>query len=293
VPLALGAHKDEWREDMTKRIRGGASKLTLAMLAATAVLAVSAGAASAASEPVYNNIPSPLPGNLPSLGFEANQTSEFGGQVGFEGTARKNPTIKVTMSSWGCVTGHWYEGNCGTPAGTKFEWPLTISIYEVGPENSVGSLIARASKTYKMPYRPSANFAKCNGADAGKWYSTASKACFNGKAFNISIGLKVAKLPENVIIGVAFNTSEYGAEPQGTAPCSGSSGGCPYDSLNMAVREAGEGGPSLGSDPASADAYINSTTAGNYCENPGGVGTFALSKNCWTEEQPAFEVKAH
>lgn len=282
---------------MTKRIRARASKLTMAILATTAVLAVTAGAASGATEPVYNNIPSPLPGNLPSWGFEATQTSEFGGQIGFAGTARKNPIVKVTMSSWACVTGTWNGGNCGTPPGTKFEWPLTISIYEVGFDNSVGSLLARASKTYKMPYRPSANFAKCNGANAGKWYSTVSNACFKGKAFTISLGLKAAKLPDNVIIGVAYNTSDYGTAPQHAA-CQSTEAGCPYDSLNVAVREAGEGGPTVGSDPAPDDAYVNSTTAGNYCANPGGVSTFAISKGepgeCkWTEEQPAFEVKAH
>jgi hypothetical protein len=271
--------------------------LTLAILAATAVLAVSAGAASAASEPVYNNIPSPLPGNLPSLGFQATQTSEFGGQVEFAGVNRKNPVVKVTMSSFACVTGAWNGGNCGTPAGTKFEWPITISVYEVGIENSVGLLLARASKTYKMPYRPSANFAKCNGADAGKWYSMVSNACFNGKAFNVSLGLKLAKLPQKAIISVAYNTSNYGAEPQHAA-CQSTEAGCPYDSLNVAVREPGEAGPSLGSDPAPDDAYINSTTAGNYCANSGGVSTFAISKGepgpCkWTEEQPAFAVVAH
>ena len=277
---------------MTQRIRARISKLTLVLFAATAVLAVGAGAASAASEPVYNNIPSPLPGNLPSIGFQATQTSEFGGQVEFAGTNRKNPTVKVTMSSFACVTGSWNGGNCGTPAGSKFEWPITISVYEVGGENSVGSLVARASKTFKLPYRPSANYAKCNGANAGKWYSMVSHECFNGKAFSISLGLKVAKLPEKAIIGVAYNTSNYGAEPQHAA-CQSTEAGCYYDALNVGVREAGEGGPSLGADPAPADAYINSTTAANYCENPGGVGTFALSKNCWTEEQPAFAVAAH
>lgn len=276
---------------MTKRTRALASKLACAMLAATAVLAVVAGTASAAPEPIYNNIPSPLPGNLPSLGFQATQTSEFGGQVEFAGAARKNPTVKVTMSSWGCVTGTWYGGNCGTPAGSKFEWPITVSVYEVGPENAVGALIARSAKTFKMPYRPSANYAKCNGANAGKWYSSATATCFNGRAFTIALGLKVT-LPERAIISVAYNTSNYGVTPQHAA-CQSTEAGCPYDSLNVAVREAGEGGPSLGSDPAPADAYINSTTAGNYCENEAAVGTFALSKNCWTEEQPAIAVTGH
>ena len=250
---------------MTRIFSGRASRLT-GTLVATAVLLITAGVANAAAEGVYNNIPTPFPGNLPSWGFQATQTSEFGGQVHLAGSDRKNPTVTVTMSSWACVTGTWNGNNCATPKGRKFGWPVTISLYQVGPENSVGPLIAKASKRFKMPYRPSAS-PECTGEFAGEWYSVASASCFNGRAFKIKLGLKVAKLPENVIIGVAYNTTTYGAEPQGTQPCSSSSAGCPYDSLNVAIREAGEGGPSVGSDPAPADDYVNSTTASNYCEN--------------------------
>ena len=49
----------------------------------------SASAASAAI--VYDNGPTPLPGNVVSQGFEATSTSELGGQVAFDGTARHNP----------------------------------------------------------------------------------------------------------------------------------------------------------------------------------------------------------
>jgi hypothetical protein len=48
--------------------------------------------------------------------------------------------------------------------------------------------------------------------------------------------------------------------------------------------------PSIGSDPLPESAYINSLTAADYCENGAAVGTFAVSQNCWTGEQPAFEV---
>ena len=56
-----------------------------AIFVATAALALAAGTASAGT--VYNNIPKPIPGNVASLGFEATQTSEFGGQVQFAGDA--------------------------------------------------------------------------------------------------------------------------------------------------------------------------------------------------------------
>jgi hypothetical protein len=276
---------------MTQRI----PKLAAAMLAATVVAAIAAGTASAAKTLIYNDIPSPLPGNLASQPFQAQQASEFGGQVEFEPGTWKNPTVKITMSSWACVTGTWNEGNCGTPAGSKFAWPITVSLYNVEPDNSVGTLIARASKTFKMPYRPSANFAKCNGANAGKWYSNASASCFNGKAFKISLGLK-ANLPAKAIISVAYNTSGYGAEPQGYATaCSSKPEGCFYDSLNVALAEES---PTAGAAPTRGEekAYINSATPGVYCDGgAAGTGTFRLdspSAGCWGEYQPAIEVKA-
>lgn len=276
---------------MTRRI----PKLAAALLAATVVLAVAAGTASAEKTVVYNHIPSPLPGNLPSVGFQANQASEFGGQVEFEAGTWKNPNVTVTMSSFACVTGNWNKANCGTPQGTTFNWPVTVSLYKVEPDNTVGALIARATKTFKMPYRPSANFAKCSGADAGKWYDKADQTCNNGKAFKVTVGLK-AKLPAKAIIGVAYNTSGYGAEPQGEATaCFSKPEGCFYDSLNAAVTT---GTPTVGSAPLLAEekAYFNSATAGNYCDGgAAGTGTFRLdspSAGCWEEYQPAIEVKA-
>ena len=66
--------------EMTGRIPRRAARLAAAVLATAGALAMTAGAASA-SEVIYNNIPSPLPGNLPSVPFQAIQSSEFGGQV--------------------------------------------------------------------------------------------------------------------------------------------------------------------------------------------------------------------
>jgi len=276
---------------MTRRI----PKLAAAMLAATIVSAVAAGTASAEKTVVYNDIPSPLPGNLASQPFQAQQAAEFGGQVEFLAGTWKNPIVTVTMSRWACVTGNWNKGDCGTLKGSTLSWPITVSLYNAEPDNSVGTLIARSSKTFKMPYRPSANYAKCTGADAGKWYSGASNACFNGKAFKITIGL-VAKLPAKAIISVAYNTSGYGAEPQGYATaCSSKPEGCFYDSLNVALAEES---PTAGAAPTRGEekAYINSATPGVYCDGgAAGTGTFRLdspSAGCWGEYQPAIEVKA-
>src|SRR3981081_1028674 len=107
---------------MTRRI----FKHVAAFLGTGALLAVAAGAANAAT--VYNNIPSPLPGNLPSWGFEATQSSEFGGEVAFSlAPQQRNPTVAVIMSSSGCERGNWNWPRSGAPCATRgsatFSWP--------------------------------------------------------------------------------------------------------------------------------------------------------------------------
>ena len=224
------------------------SKLTAATLAAAAILAIAAGAASA-SEVVYNNIPSPLPGNLASVGNEAYSMSEIGGQVEFQGTARKNPTIVVAMSSWACQEGTWSAHNCITAPGAKYAVPVTFSVYAVGPEDAVGAKLATGSKTFKMPYRPSANNKKKCVAGSGKWYQASSKTCFNGKAFKITLPLKVAHLPEQVIVSVSYNTTHDGYAPIGETACNSEEQGCFYDSLNVGLTEPSEGGATIGKIP--------------------------------------------
>ena len=193
--------------------------LTAAILAATAFLAAPAATA-ATKTTIYNNIPSPLPGNVASVGFEATAASEFGGQVQFDGTNRNKPKVKVVMSSWGCQSGHWYSGNCSTAHGATFSQALTLHVYTVGVNNEPGTLIGTVTHTFNMPYRPSANYTNCTGADAGKWYQSKTATCYNGKAFTKSVSLGTLDLPDTAIIGIAYNTTHYGYSPIGeSAAC--------------------------------------------------------------------------
>jgi hypothetical protein len=240
---------------------------------------------------VYNNIPAPLPGNVPSLGFEATATSELGGQISLAGTHRNNPIVTVTLSSWGCQTGSWNAGNCGTTPGSTFSVPLKVKVYEVGAGNEPGDLIGVVRHTVNVPYRPSANFTKCTGANAGKWYSTADSTCYNGKAVTRVVSLGSLDLPDNVIVGAAYNTTHYGYHPIGeSAACYGTSGGCGYDSLNVGL---GDSPAAVGSQPTPDDAYLNSSDGSQYCDGgTNGTGTFRLDAGCWTGYQPAFKVTA-
>ncbi|MHB8235600.1 MAG: hypothetical protein ACYDHT_13195 [Solirubrobacteraceae bacterium] len=247
--------------------------MTVLVLALGAFSALTAGAASASSEVVYNYLPSPIPGNPVSLGFEATQTAEFGGQIELAGTARKNPKVTVLMSSWACQTGSWNNFNCKTTMGAKFPVPITFKVSEVGPGNSQGAVLATGSKTFMIPYRPSANTMKCTGTHTGAWYHQGE--CFNGKSAKISLPLKAASLPNKVIVTIAYNTSDYGTNPTG---CNKGPGPCPEDSLNVGVNDGFEEPsrtPSVGSLPLPAEAYVNGAPEAE-----------------WEGFQPLFEVKA-
>jgi hypothetical protein len=251
------------------------------------------GTAMAAGTTIYNVIPSPTAGNYPSQPYQAQQVSEFGDQVAFAPGPRNLREITVLMSSWGCQSGAWYSNNCSTSPGATFSHPITVNVYAVGPAGTVGALLATRTQTFAIPYRPSAS-PSCIGLDAGKWYSAADGLCYNGFATPITFDLSSLNvtLPNNAIVSIAFNTSNYGAAPIGPAPCSATTAGCPYDSLNVALVNPAVT-QTAGTNPAPTDAYINSQTAAVYCDaGLGGTGVFRLDAGCWAGFKPALKVTA-
>jgi hypothetical protein len=257
------------------------------ILAALAILAVSASVASAATT-IYNNVPKPKPKNTSSVGFEARSTSEFGGAVGFAGAApkRTNPSVTIVLSSWACQEGT--GTGCKTTPGAKFAWPVTVKLYNVGAGGVVGSPIVESTKTLNIPYRPSANNKLCTPNEEGA--VGYSKECFHGKETSFTFPL-TGTIPNEVIISVSYNTSDYGATPQRPQPCNSTPAGCPYDSLNVGLEE--ETGATVGNQPRPEDTYVNSIWTGAYCDNgAAGTGTFRLDEGCWAGFQPLFTLKA-
>ncbi|HEX8286630.1 MAG TPA: hypothetical protein VF556_01465 [Pyrinomonadaceae bacterium] len=236
---------------------------------------------------VYNSIPSNLPGNVISQPFQAQQASEFGDRVQFSaGSGRNLLTVKQIMSSWGCESGAWYSGDCITTPGATFSHPITLNIYNVGTGSTVGSLIGSVTQTFAIPYRPSADNVNCTG---GRWYDGTN--CYNGYATPITFNLGGLTVPNEVIYGIAFNTSNYGTAPIGPSACSETAAGCGYDSLNVGLDGATP--PLVGVNPDPNDAYLNTLTAGWYCDlGAGGIGTFRRDSGCWTEYQPSVKFTA-
>lgn len=268
----------------------------LIALLATFALSGAASAASGSSVIYSSLVSSPLHGNMPSVGAEAYAFKELGNAVNFSTSKnRKLSSATVTMSSWGCQSGSWNGGNCLTTSGATFTAPITFNIYNTNDGVTAGTLIASATQTFAIPYRPSAS-PKCTGADTGKWYDNALKTCFNGLATNITFGFAGTTLPNSVVYGIAYNTTHYGYAPIGeSASCFTASGGCGYDSLNIALSNEPTN-VSAGTDVNPGAIWQNSDLAIEYCDNGlGGLGTFrldSLTSACWLPYIPAVQIKA-
>jgi hypothetical protein len=211
---------------------------------------------------VYNSIPLSLPTNLPSLGYEATSTSEFGDAVTLAGNARALTSATVLMSNWALESS--YE-SVGTSAG--YNVSLTFSLYDAGPGGInplVGSLLARSTLANAfIPWRPEAS-ASCPGTQF-----QAPDGCFNGLATPVTFAFNGESLPDTVIFGLAFNTADYGANPI-HAPG-------PYNSLNFATS----GGATTGTDLNPDGVEWNTVAAGAFGPDTG-----------WTPYVPAVTLEA-
>jgi hypothetical protein len=258
-----------------------------ALLAASAGLATQASASTLAKDPdvLYNSTVTPLPGNLPSQPFQAQQTSEFGNRVRMTKTAQPLGNVTVTMSSWGCQTGG--GTTCVTTKGAKFTEPITLNLYNAPSTGSIvpGSLIASVTKAFSIPYRPSADNVNCTG---GAWFD-GPQGCFNGLAHNIVFSLASLHitLPQDFVFGIVYNTSQYGPDPNGCDLVPGAN--CPADSLNVALSQDPTN-VTKGSDPDTGKVFWNTSTASDYCDGgAAGSGFFRLDSptaTCWGVNSP-------
>ena len=272
-------------------------------IALSGLLALMAMSGSASGAPAlinaYNSTPTHLTANVPSVGFEASATSEFGDEVTLVGAGTHLRRVKVVMSSWGCETGSWNNNNCLTSPGASFSVPITVNVYVGTNGGAPGALLASQTRTFNIKFRPSRNTTKCTGPFAGEWWSKADHSCYNGFAQVITFsfpGSPGINLPNDVVWTVAYNTTHYGYVPvTESAPCFTSSGGCGYDSLNVGV-ETFPGQPNHGTDVDPNGVYFNSSVAGVYCDGgTGGVGILRLDSDpgpCgWGLYKPLATIK--
>jgi len=233
------------------------------------LIAVSGVALAAPPVIIYNDIPSPLPGNVPSEGFQSDHTAEFGELIQFAGTNRVPTKVNVVMSSFALQSVFTAPGMCPPSSACNasgFSHPITLNLYNVNNSGLVpepGTLIATRTQTFAIPWRPAGNPA-CGliapNFDPNRWLAGDGK-CYTGLAFTIAFDLTSLSitLPNQIIYGVAFNTQTFGSAPMGTDG--------PFDALNVGLNTAG---PSVGSNPGDPDIAYQNTDVGN-----GGTGTFS------------------
>ena len=229
-----------------------------------AVIAMPMAVSATTGVPVYDALPSTLPPNVASLGFEATSTSEFGDSIHLGGTNRSLKTITVTMSDWALFSDYSsdvrYSGNS-----VSWSHPITVNVYSshLGVNGVPDTLLATTTQAVTIPWRPVAD-PTCAGGTA--WRASDSN-CYNGYAFNATFDLSSLNvvLPSDVIVGVAYNTADYGAAPIHQAG--------PYNSLNVGVPSAQS--ISIGSDNNVGNVFWNTSNAGFYADGgAAGVGTF-------------------
>jgi len=254
----------------------------LTLVGAVALMALAAacttgGSGSPAPTPVkiYESNLSPLPGNVSSQGFQCCQTSEFGDQIQFAGTARNLQSATVTMSNWAI---HSTLANQSFGDAVGWDQQLTLNIYAVGANDGLGNPTKGAplgtrTQTFHIPWRPEPDPTNCpTKTSPGYEYKfqaapgPADSSCFNGLANQVTFDLSALHLtaPSQVVWGVAYNTQSYGLAPTGQDG--------PYNSLNVGAQGSGA---TVGTDVDVASAWIQTAFNPFMCDNgAGGTNVF-------------------
>jgi hypothetical protein len=228
-----------------RRIAGAST-----LVAVVSLVFMVAGAAAGNGKAVYDAIPKTLPPNVASLGFEATSTKEFGDYVHLGGKERGLQTVTVTLSDWALYSDYAsdprYMGNSQT-----WTHPITVNVYanHLDGNGVPDRRITTVAQNITIPWRP-AHDPTCPGAA----WKAADGSCYNGIASNATFDFSAQNvtLPNDVIIGVAYNTADYGAAPIHQPG--------PYNSLNVGI--ATDQAVYAGSDDNADNVYWDTTYPG-------------------------------
>ena len=112
-------------------------------------------------------------------------------------------------------------------------------------------LLATVTQTISIPWRPVAD-SRCPGG--GTAWRASDGNCYNGLAFNATFDFSSQNvtLPNDVIVGVAYNTADYGATPIHRPG--------PYNSLNVGIPTGQTA--SVGTDDSADKVFWDTTYPG-------------------------------
>lgn len=220
---------------------------------------------------VYDSLGPTVP-NLPSLGYQATSTSEFGDRISFGAGPRGLDSVTVRMSNWALQS--TYAGNPLYANAAGYNHDLTFNIYGAGSGASPGALLTTKTIDSLIPWRPEAD-PTCAGGTA---WRAVNGSCYNGMAFDVVFdfsGLGVM-LPDDIVFGLAFNTQSYGSTPEGA--------GGPYNSLNFGLSAAA----TVGTDVNNDGVFWN-TSHGGFLTIPGNAGALKEDVGGWVGLVPAVQ----
>ncbi len=209
---------------------------------------------------VYNNLPNTIPQSSPSLGFQANHTSEWGDLIQLSSGPAILTSGSILMDDWAHESD--YPG-VGTDSG--WSWPITLNLYNVDDSTGTpqpGSEIYTITEEFNMPWAP-----------VGQ----------TGQDFLITFSLPDIAVPSQFIYSVEYNTETFGPDPTGVAG--------PYVSLNVAANDIAP--PQVGIRPNPDSAYLNGNNCAAYSDNCAGgpAGVFRQDTD-WTPYSLAGEFTA-
>lgn len=257
----------------------------LGAVVGAAVMVVGVGSTTLfAQGPIYSNIPTPLPAdfitpdNNTSIGFEAYGASEFGGIVQPDLTNGSVITsATVVLSNWAYeslynsyVTATPTISDPSNPNGGDpnangyganslgYYVPLTLSLYNVNSDGSVGSVIATDDIDAFIDWRPPSNGCLSPDGSNDGYQIGGTGTCYGGDAQAVQFSFD-APVSGDFIYGLSFDTQDYGSDPTGVDG--------PYDSLNLALTLDE---PSTGVNPAldgCADGPPESLPSTDYCDS--------------------------
>jgi hypothetical protein len=192
--------------------------------------------------------------------------------VHLAGTDRVLDKITVTMSDWALKSDYPTVGTA-----TNWQHPITVNVYSTSL-----TLLASKTETITIPWRPVAD-ATCPGTPNG--WRAADGNCYNGIAFNATFDLSSLNvtLPNDVIVGIAYNTQHYGSTPLGVPG--------PYNSLNVGIPTGQIA--TVGTDDNPNNVYWNTSFGPFYTDGGlGGVGTFREDTGWAPNGTVAFKITA-
>ena len=256
--------------------------LSSALLGALTAVLVAGALAAPVPSTVYDATPTPLPPNVASVGFEATSTSQFGDYVHLGGTDRVLKTVAVTMSDWALYSDYSSDARYMANSAT-WSHPITVNVYSnhLGANGVPDTLLATTTRTISIPWRPSADPTCSNGTA----WRAGDGNCYNGIAFNASFDLSSPSvvLPNDVIVGIAYNTADYGTTP---IHLSG-----PYNSLNVGAPTGQTA--SVGTDDNADNVFWDTSFAGFYADGgTAGVGIFRQDTGWAPNGTAAIQITA-